>query len=200
LLRQRCAALLRHLAGLIGVQSPHPQGEDIGAIRAYENIWSDLADCEDMLARVALEPGWQQNEGEHERLTLQLQMVLARTREIMLASDAWRIEWHAQEHGLPATIRDTGPILREEVAGALYRYADDLAQHPSSVRTIAFNTSPASLMEAFANSARHKSAADPAVYLRLLGRIRTLLDRVANLPPQRWPNIDPPHPGRAERT
>ena len=200
LLRQRCAALLRHLAGLIGVQSPHPQMADIGAVRAYENIWSDLVDCEDMLARVALEPGWQQNEGEHERLTQQLQMVLARTREIMLAGDAWRMEWHAQERGLPATIRDTEPILREEVAAALYRYADDLAQHPSSVRAIAFNISPTRLMEAFANTASQKGAADHAAYLRLLDRSRTLLDRVASLTPQRSPNLDPPHPGRPERT
>jgi multidrug resistance protein MdtO len=200
LLRQRCAALLRHLADLIGLRSANPQGADLDAIRAYESIWLDLADCEDMLARVALEPGWQQNEGEHERLTVQLQMVLGRTREIMLASDAWRNEWHTQEPGLPATLRNTEPILREEVAAALRQFADDLAQHPSSVRAIAFNTSPASLMMAVTGRAGEPDAAEAAAYFRLLGHIRTLLDRVAGLTTPPWPDIDSSHPEGGQRT
>ncbi len=56
---------------------------------AHNNNWRSgqkLADCETLLARVALEPSWQ--ESDHEQLTVRAQAVLAEARAIMLASNA----------------------------------------------------------------------------------------------------------------
>lgn len=78
--------LLRRLAGVLDgiadllrlAPSDEAQVERLQALNLRS--WSQLSDCEATLARVALEPGWQQ--GEHEELTLMCQTLLAKAREI----------------------------------------------------------------------------------------------------------------------
>ena len=65
--------------------------------------WGQLAECEAMLARVALEPGWQQ--GEHEVLTLFTQTLLAKAREILLLTGQLQRNCAALEAELPMPLR-----------------------------------------------------------------------------------------------
>ncbi len=182
LLRQRCAALLRHLARLMSPQAASSPVLKLATIREHEDAWADLADCEDMLARVALEPGWQQNEGEHERLTLHLQVVLARTRQIMMAADAFENEQRAQERALSPATTEWISALRAEVIAGLQQYADVLAGHPLSVHAVAFGSPSAALMRSVTPGTAQRDVPDPVADSRLLGLAQTLVDRVASLP------------------
>ncbi|MEX3929338.1 FUSC family protein [Paraburkholderia sp. BR10936] len=122
-LRQRVARLLRHIAARLR------QPQD--AIPAL--LWAELADCEAMAARVALEPGWQPGEAQHEMFQLHMQAVLAQTREILLASDAFEAEWRALPIQTPDSLGTTTQF-GETSAASLEGYADDLTARPGSVR------------------------------------------------------------------
>ena len=91
-----------------------------------------MADCEATLARVALEPGWQ--EAEHAQWTLRAQTVLAQGREIMLAGDALRSAMASQTGAANpqtlAAVRST----QEQASAGLNRYADALAASPPDAR------------------------------------------------------------------
>jgi multidrug resistance protein MdtO len=123
MLRQRLATMLRSVGALL-----RGSAEDSAPAQQALQVWAVLADCEAMLARVALEPSWQ--EGEQAHLTLRAQTVLAQGREIMFAA-------HALHNGL--ALRDFRPdrhaseaarAIEALAASAIERYADELAAQP----------------------------------------------------------------------
>ena len=170
-LRQRAAKLLRR----IGMQlrpdttGPVPVG-----------LWAELGDSEAMSARVALEPGWQMADGEHEGLTLRVQTLLAHTREILLATDAFGAERDAQH--LPAEVAVATAAFQAELAGALGSYADALVEHPLTIDAPP-RVSIATLSERCTEdlSARRGDASQTA-YDRLLTRAGDLAGQIAGLP------------------
>jgi multidrug resistance protein MdtO len=130
-LRNKLAALLR----VIAVQLRAP-GEDSRDVLPYEQrqlqAWAALADCAATLARVALEPGWQ--EGENAQLTLRAQTVLAQAREIMRAGDALRGTLAAQTGPSAAGTVNAVRATREQASAELNLYADELASSPPDAR------------------------------------------------------------------
>ncbi|MGE7955848.1 FUSC family protein [Pseudomonas sp. NPDC089530] len=114
-LRRRLAGLLDRLAdSLCNGQAPHDP-----------RVWSELAACETMLARVALEPGWQVAESHQEVLIFRLQEMLARIRSIAMTSDALQVELsHGQRE---APTRSVSAELCHEIATTLGEYADELS-------------------------------------------------------------------------
>jgi multidrug resistance protein MdtO len=125
LLRQKLAALLRSIAGLVGARAP-------GEAEAHLRATGALAECEAMLARVALEPGWQ--EGGHEHATLRAQAVLAQARELLLAGDALQAELSVAAEG-PGNVRAAARALQEQAVVQLQHYADELAANPPTARS-----------------------------------------------------------------
>ena len=125
-LRRSLAGLLRAVGELL---RPIPVSVAPTAVvpRAQQQlaVWAKLEDCETVLARVALEPSWQ--ESEHEQLTVRAQTVLAEARAIMLASNALQGELSTQSDRLPAEVRQAVFSIQEQAAAALNRYAGELA-------------------------------------------------------------------------
>lgn len=115
-------------------------------------VWAKLADCETLLARVALEPSWQ--ESEHEQLTLQAQTVLAQARAIMLAANALQRELTTQLDELPVEVREAVFSIQEQAASALNRYANELAgdscQSPTPISLTTLEQSFANFFTAMA--------------------------------------------------
>ena len=121
-LRQKLATMLRAVAA----QLRAPQAEDAARdalpyAQRQLQAWAVLADCEATLARVALEPAWQ--EGEQAQLTLRAQTVLAQGREIMLAGDALRNALAARD------VDAIRPVLTQAY-DELSLYAQSLAANP----------------------------------------------------------------------
>lgn len=85
-LRKRLAKLINLLAdSLTTARPPEQPFRDL-------RVWSGLADCQAMLARVALEPGWQVAESQQEVLVYSMQEVLVRLRELAMVIDALQVE------------------------------------------------------------------------------------------------------------
>lgn len=120
-LRQRLAQLLRTTANSLRT------GRASGG-SADPRLWSELGDSQNMLARVALEPGWQAGEGQQEVLTLRLQDVFATIRTIVLTSDSLLTEI-AHTRMQPA-LRLILMEICEQAAICLERYAEWLSEHP----------------------------------------------------------------------
>ncbi|BCF93321.1 FUSC family protein [Paraburkholderia largidicola] len=130
-LRQRLAAMLRAIAAQLRTPSADA-GDELPYAQRQLQAWAVLADCEATLARVALEPGWQ--EAEHAQWTLRAQIVLAQGREIMLAGDALRSALVSQAGAANpqtlAAVRST----QEQASAGLNQYADALAASPPDAR------------------------------------------------------------------
>jgi len=93
-LRQRLATLVNQLADSLNTRR---KADD--APRDLR-VWNELADCQAMVARVALEPGWQVAESHQEVLVLRMQELLVRLRTIAMAIDALQVELaHGQSQG-----------------------------------------------------------------------------------------------------
>ena len=124
-LRRSLAGLLRAIGELL---RPIPESAAPAAAvpRAQQQlaVWAKLADCETLLARVALEPSWQTS--EHERLTLHAQTVLAGARAIMLSANELQGELATQGDRLPVEVREAVFSIQEQAAAALNRYAGEL--------------------------------------------------------------------------
>ena len=136
-LRRSLADLLRAIAKLLRpVQKSITPPPSVTPAQQQLAVWAKLADCEALLARVALEPVWQHS--EHEQLTLHTQTVLAQAREIMLAANTLQRELTAQIEELPLEIREAVSSIQEEAAAALDRYASELTgdccQSPTPIR------------------------------------------------------------------
>ena len=123
-MRRRLAGLLQQLAALM--RAP------INDAGRYTQVWASLGSCEEMLARVALEPNWQQIEGEHELITLSLQGILAQAREILLASSDSKNALSSHATGLAASGATLVTDIRERAARAVQSYADELADVPGA--------------------------------------------------------------------
>jgi multidrug resistance protein MdtO len=175
-LRQRVARLLRSIAARL-----RQSGDTSTTLAAH---WAELADCEAMAARVALEPGWQLGEGQQEVFQLHVQTMLAQLREILLAVDAFDAESRAQpieEHRAHRAATMWG-----ETAGvSLEAYASDLTEHPEAVRA------PAPVPPDWLATNSHIDTGDLAepsadaakdAYVRLIARAMRLIEKVSTLP------------------
>ena len=144
-LRQRLATMLRAIAAQLRTPSDEA-GDELPYAQRQLQAWAVLADCEATLARVALEPGWQ--EAEHAQWTLRAQTVLAQGREIMLAGDALRSTLVAQAAASNAQIVDAVRSTQEQARAELNRYADELAASPPDARAPRRNEIAAPTVEA----------------------------------------------------
>ncbi|UMZ12086.1 FUSC family protein [Pseudomonas sp. MPFS] len=116
--RQRLARLVDLLAkSLRARRSPHEPSSDL-------RVWSELADCEAMLARVALEPSWQAAESQQETLVFRMQEMLVWIRSIAMTSDALHVEM--VHHQLEEDVRSVALDLCSGAAAILGDYADQL--------------------------------------------------------------------------
>jgi len=132
-LRQKLAALLRATGALL--RAPHADTGTAGEVPFAQlelKTWAQLDDCEATLSRVVLEPSWQ--EGEHSRLTLRAQTVLAQSREILLAGTALHNELAVQEHAASPQAHEAARSVQEQAAMELQRYAHDLEGYPPDAR------------------------------------------------------------------
>jgi multidrug resistance protein MdtO len=131
-LRGQLALVLRKIAALARIDAKAvlagPQATDAPAVVA---TWAMLTDCEMVLARVALEPDWR--EGETARITLLSQTVLAQSRAMLIAIEAFH---HEAMNGASAGVSMEGAAkFQSDVANALERYASQLAGEPPAAAT-----------------------------------------------------------------
>jgi multidrug resistance protein MdtO len=140
-LRAKLAATIRSIADTI--QRAHQagsRGADVSEAQAFQQaqteIWAAFAEIEAMLARVALETGWQ--EGEHARITLLAQTALEQTRATALAANRFHIEVVMQADQLEDARRVAVSAFQLRAAQALRHYAQQLqAESPCSARPAA---------------------------------------------------------------
>lgn len=131
-LRQKLAGLLRAIAEqLRPSRAADAPPDELPHGQRQLQAWAVLADCETTLARVALEPAWQ--EGEQAQLTVRAQTVIAQAREILLAGDALRNVLAAQAAPSSRTL-DAARSMQERAFDALRRYAEELAASPPDAR------------------------------------------------------------------
>lgn len=132
-LRQKLAAMLRSVGALLRAPlAGAATAEQLTYAQQQLRTWAVLADCEAMLARVTLEPGWQ--EGEQAQLTLRAQTVVGQGREIMLAGNTLHNALGADEARLGEPTLNAVRELQALAAAALERYADELAVYPPVAR------------------------------------------------------------------
>lgn len=132
-LRLKLASMLRPVAALLRV-APGDVGASGQLSYAQQQLqtWAVLGDCEAMLARVALEPNWQ--EGEQAHLTMRAQVVLAQGREIMLAGDALHKALDAYDARATGETVDAVRAIQERAAARIDRYASELSSSPPTAR------------------------------------------------------------------
>lgn len=123
-LAQQIAALLKSIARLIGERS---ESAPLAASAVSSQAWAALGSCEDTLSRVALEPNWQQNDGENEGATLRLQNLLADAREILIEAGALRGTLDAHTGRMLPAQQAAVTAAQTQIADRLQRYADGLA-------------------------------------------------------------------------
>jgi multidrug resistance protein MdtO len=131
-LRSQLSKLLRAIAA---VARGHAQAVEAGAragqAQPASTAWVMLADCEATLARVALEPDWR--EGETARITLLAQTVLAQSRSILLAGNAFYVEamFDAGRTGSStAGLMKACGTLQQNLGESLEHYAQQLSNEP----------------------------------------------------------------------
>jgi len=182
-LRQRLAGLLRMLSEQLRVESAVGSEAGLRSSERYVQGWAELGDCEAVSARVALEPGWQLGEGDHEEFTLRVQTLLAQAREILLAADAFNIELSDLPGRFPAAIRAAALAVQRQTAASLELYARGLTDHPQ-VATPPPRISLHELTTQCAADAAAHLLPDPQIAAehRLLARARVLINEVASLP------------------
>jgi multidrug resistance protein MdtO len=118
-LRRRLSATLHSIAGLLRAPMTGASTDHLHELSV--RTWSQLAECEAMLARVAVEPGWQQ--GEHEELTLFTQTLLAKAREILLSAGQFQRNRAALDAELPIPLRAWLDEHQEQLGAWLASYA-----------------------------------------------------------------------------
>ncbi|WP_322067302.1 FUSC family protein [Burkholderia ubonensis] len=187
-LRQRAAGLLRRIG-------EHLRPDATGPVPA--GLWSELADCEAMAARVALEPGWQMAEGQHEGLTMRMQTLLAHVREILLATDAYGAERRSLR--LPAQTEAAALAFQRALAASLDSYAHGLAEHPLTV-----DAPPRTALTALSACCATDLSTQPAdalraAYERLLARAGNLANQISILPVWAGDSVSPVLSSRASQ-
>jgi multidrug resistance protein MdtO len=184
LVRQRLAGLLRQLGELLR-SSLEGSREVLTTAERYLRAREGLADCEAAVARVELEPSWQNLSGETEQITLFTQEALGQTREILLAIQAFQDELIAVGSEVPAAGREAVVKIRDEAAAALDQYATALASAPSEARPPAAVSLDALVR---ATRAGAEDAATAPALVALVTRARQLVAQVCTLP--RWSGSD----------
>ncbi len=120
-LRRRLADALHEIAALLRPPVLEP-GDPSDRLHGQSlRSWRQLAECEAMLARVALEPGWHQ--GEHEELTLFTQTLLAKAREVLLLTDQLQRNRVVLQAQLPALTQRWLDEQQQEMSDWLAQYA-----------------------------------------------------------------------------
>jgi multidrug resistance protein MdtO len=181
-LRQRVGALLRKLAARLRQQ------ED--AVSARTALWAELADCEAMAARVALEPGWQMGEGQREGFQHYVQTMLAQTREILLAVDAFEAERRAQPNGAGSGQR-AATIWATTAGVSLEGYASELTGCPQTVHApVPVLSDGLATSQGIDEEALLRTDAAKAAYDRLTVRATRLMRLVSTLPAWRDHQFD----------
>src|SRR5471032_785482 len=174
-LRGQLTSILRKIAALARIEEKAVQsGPRATDAPAVVETWAMVADCEMVLARVALEPDWR--EGETTRITLLSQTVLAQSRSMLVALEAFH-----HEAMINASVRapmERAAKFQSDVADALERYASQLAANPPAAMTPA-RLDPSGLRTVPAGAAGSRASAETLEGLAL--RIDTAL---AGLP--RW--------------
>jgi multidrug resistance protein MdtO len=128
-LRRKLSAMLRSVAALL--HPPLADGapaQELPHAQQQLRTWAVLADCEATLARVALEPSWQ--EGEQAQLTLRAQAVLAQGREIMLAGNSLHNALALHDARVSEHVYAAGRAVQAHAAADLGQYAEGLATNP----------------------------------------------------------------------
>jgi multidrug resistance protein MdtO len=131
-LRQRLADLLRAIAArLRSEEDATGEGAHLTQTREQMRVWTGFAATQAMLARVTLEPDW--NEAANEGVIARAQAVLSSAREIIRAAEALDAQLAMQAPVPP--LRAAVQALRIDAADALERYAAGLeAEPPSAAR------------------------------------------------------------------
>jgi multidrug resistance protein MdtO len=134
-LRQKLATMLRSVSVLL--RANLADGAPLGELPYAEQqlrTWTALADCEAVLARVAVEPNWQ--EGVQAQLTLRAQTVLAQGREIMLAGNAFHNALNFQARAMRSEVGDAARAIQAQAADRLAGYADGLGSSPPAAQAV----------------------------------------------------------------
>lgn len=132
-LRLKLVSMLRPVSALLRFPvSGTAETGQVSYAQQQLQTWAVLGDCEAILARVALEPNWQ--EGEEASLTMKAQAVLAQGREIMLAGDALRQALDACDARVPLEVLTAVRVVEEQVAACLDLYANELSVNPPVAR------------------------------------------------------------------
>jgi multidrug resistance protein MdtO len=174
-LRRSLADLLQAIGKLL--QPIHKEIAPAASVALAQQqlaVLAKLADCESMLARVALEPSGR--ESQQEELTLGAQTVLAQARAVMLAAIALQGELDAQLEPLPVEVREAVFSIQDQAASALDRYATELrgnaCQPPAPIPLDTLERSFASSLTAVPET--RKSA--------ILNSVENVVRQLANLP------------------
>lgn len=128
-LRMKLVSMLRPISALLraGLDGTAAGGQ-VSYAQQQLQTWAALGDCEAILARVALEPNWQ--EGEQAHLTVRAQTVLAQGREIMLAGDALHQALDGRDARVTQDMLDALRAVQNQAAAYLDQYADELSANP----------------------------------------------------------------------
>ncbi|MFM0339983.1 FUSC family protein [Paraburkholderia fungorum] len=131
-LRTQLTSILRKIAALARIEAKAlqsgPRATDSAAV---VQTWAMLADSQMVLARVALEPDWR--EGETARITLLSQTVLAQSRAMLVAIEAFHHE--AMTGASTGAPMEGAAKFQSDVADTLERYASQLATEPPAATT-----------------------------------------------------------------
>ncbi|CAE6747340.1 FUSC family protein [Paraburkholderia aspalathi] len=131
-LRAQLTSILRKIAALARIEAKAVQsGPRATDSAAVVEAWTMVGDCEMALARVALEPDWR--EGETSRITLLSQTVLAQSRAMLVALEAFHHE--AMINASAGAPMERAEKFQSDVADALERYASQLVAEPSAAMT-----------------------------------------------------------------
>ncbi|CAE6735605.1 Multidrug resistance protein MdtO [Paraburkholderia aspalathi] len=131
-LRAQLTSILRKIAALARIEAKAVQsGPRATDSAAVVEAWTMVGDCEMALARVALEPDWR--EGETSRITLLSQTVLAQSRAMLVALEAFHHE--AMINASASAPMERAEKFQSDVADALERYASQLVAEPSAAMT-----------------------------------------------------------------
>ncbi|KAE8759890.1 FUSC family protein [Paraburkholderia madseniana] len=131
-LRTQLTSILRRIAALARIEAKAVQsGPRATDSAAVVEAWAMVADCEMALARVALEPDWR--EGETTRIALLSQTVLAQSRAMLVALEAFHHE--AMINASASAPMQRAAKFQSDVADALERYASQLTAEPPAAMT-----------------------------------------------------------------
>ncbi|WP_213763958.1 FUSC family protein [Caballeronia sp. dw_19] len=188
-LRQKLATMLRSVSVLLraNLADGAPPAE-LPYAQQQLQTWAALADCEAVLARVAVEPNWQ--EGVHAQLTLRAQTVLAQGREIMLAGNALHNAVSAQAAFMRSEVRDAARAIQEQAAARLAAYADDLSVNPPAAQALP-RLSLGLLEQQGLRDIDHGAADADLYHTQPAVCARTLIDQLSGLPDWRAPDSAP---------